>query len=328
MKEIIYYTIYKITNLINNKIYIGKHQTKKLNDRYMGGGICINEAYKKYGKENFKKEILFVFDTYEEMNNKEIEIVNDGFIKRKDVYNISIGGDGGAKFKEENGVLVGYNKGKITVKDEYDNTFQVDKNDKRYLSGELKFIQKDMVVVKDENCEIFSVSVNDERYLRGELKSINCDCAVMKDKDGNIKRVNVKNTSFNRENYTSINKDKIIVIDNNGNRIKVDRTDQRWVSGEFVAWNKNTVMVKDKNGKYSRVEKNDERYLCGELTPITKGNKLSEEHKKKISDYWAKRRKPKKVRNWICDKNNNYKLVLESDLDGFLNDGWILSEKP
>jgi hypothetical protein len=54
-----YYLIYKITNLINNKIYIGKHITKDKNDDYMGSGKLITRAIEKYGLENFKKEIIF-----------------------------------------------------------------------------------------------------------------------------------------------------------------------------------------------------------------------------------------------------------------------------
>ena len=45
--------IYKITNLINNKIYIGKDTTSDPN--YFGSGLLINRAFKKYGKENFTK---------------------------------------------------------------------------------------------------------------------------------------------------------------------------------------------------------------------------------------------------------------------------------
>ena len=90
-----FYTVYKITNHINNKIYIGKHRTKDLNDKYMGSGKAIYLAIKKYGKENFTKEILFVYDNEQEMNIKEKELVNENFVRSKQSYNISLGGKGG-----------------------------------------------------------------------------------------------------------------------------------------------------------------------------------------------------------------------------------------
>lgn len=95
----IYYTIYKVTNKINGKFYIGKHQTSNINDSYYGSGRNIVKAIKKYGKENFYKEILFVFDTEQEMNSKEKEILTEEFISSDKNYNLGIGGEGGPHFK-------------------------------------------------------------------------------------------------------------------------------------------------------------------------------------------------------------------------------------
>lgn len=92
--DTIYYTVYKTTCLINNKEYIGVHITRNLNDWYYGSGKALVRALKKYGKENFKKEILFVCDTPEEMFAKERELVNEDYIKRDDVYNLILGGIG------------------------------------------------------------------------------------------------------------------------------------------------------------------------------------------------------------------------------------------
>jgi group I intron endonuclease len=94
-----YYTIYQITNKLNGKVYIGKHQTKRLDDHYYGSGKKLLAAIKKYGKENFSKEILFVFETEQEMNDKEKEIITEEFVSRTDTYNVGIGGEGGPHFK-------------------------------------------------------------------------------------------------------------------------------------------------------------------------------------------------------------------------------------
>lgn len=93
-----FYTIYKITNTINNKIYIGKHQTTKLEDGYMGSGKMIQLAVKKYGIESFTKEILHVFDTEAQMNEMEKSLV----VVSEHTYNLCSGGHGGFGYINEN----------------------------------------------------------------------------------------------------------------------------------------------------------------------------------------------------------------------------------
>lgn len=95
----IYYTIYKTTNRINGKFYIGKHQTTNPYDNYLGSGRGIRYAIKKYGKENFVKEVLHIFETEDEMNLKEKEILTDEFVSSKLNYNKGVGGEGGPQFR-------------------------------------------------------------------------------------------------------------------------------------------------------------------------------------------------------------------------------------
>lgn len=91
-----FYTIYITTNKVNNKKYIGKHATKNLDDDYLGSGIALKRAISKYGVQNFSKEILYVFDTEEEMNSKEIELITPEILLSEEYYNIASGGQGGA----------------------------------------------------------------------------------------------------------------------------------------------------------------------------------------------------------------------------------------
>lgn len=85
-----YYYVYKITNQINGKYYIGAHSTKKLDDGYMGSGKRIRYAINKYGVENFSKEILGFYNTKVEMYLAEKELVK----LSDECYNLVEGGGG------------------------------------------------------------------------------------------------------------------------------------------------------------------------------------------------------------------------------------------
>ena len=136
-----YYLIYQTTCMCTNKSYIGQHVTKNINDRYLGSGVLLNQDIKLFGKDQFYKEILFIYDNFNDMNNKEIELVSNM-------------------------------KNTVSVKDKENNFYVVDKDDPRYLTGELFGNSRGMVNVKDIAGNRFRVSINDPQYISGELKHI------------------------------------------------------------------------------------------------------------------------------------------------------------
>lgn len=81
--------IYKTTNLINGNFYIG--QDSKNNPSYLGSGNLLNRAIKKYGRENFIKEIVEQCDSKQHLDEREIFWIS----KLKPLYNIAKGGSGG-----------------------------------------------------------------------------------------------------------------------------------------------------------------------------------------------------------------------------------------
>lgn len=94
-----YFIIYKTMNLLNGKYYIGKHQTKKLDDGYLGSGKYLLRAIKKYGEQNFVKEILHIFEHEWQMNLAErILVVPDQEVN----YNLCSGGKGGFGYINKN----------------------------------------------------------------------------------------------------------------------------------------------------------------------------------------------------------------------------------
>lgn len=103
------YIVYKTTNLINGKIYVGVHRTNPdIFDGYIGCGVSKKDqkrkvlkgfpkTVQKYGYNNFKRETLFIYPDTEQGKiqafQKESEIVNIEFVKRTDTYNLVVGGN-------------------------------------------------------------------------------------------------------------------------------------------------------------------------------------------------------------------------------------------
>jgi len=85
--------VYKTTNLINGKIYIG--QDANNNPRYLGSGFVLKQAIEKYGRENFNKEIL-EFCNESNLDQREIYWIKEYNSTDKTIgYNRTDGGGGG-----------------------------------------------------------------------------------------------------------------------------------------------------------------------------------------------------------------------------------------
>lgn len=110
------YMLYITTNLVNGKTYIGIHKTNNLDDGYLGSGSAIVEAVEKYGKENFKREVLEFCNSYDELLELEKLYVNSDWVRDKSNYNLKTGG-------QSSGILSDESKKKIsdTLKEKYKN---------------------------------------------------------------------------------------------------------------------------------------------------------------------------------------------------------------
>lgn len=90
-----HFIIYETKNLVNNKVYRGAHKCKSLDDGYLGSSRVLNNAIKKYGKQNFLRSILEFCKDIEHMYEREKFWVDKDFVERHDTYNQKIGGLGG-----------------------------------------------------------------------------------------------------------------------------------------------------------------------------------------------------------------------------------------
>jgi hypothetical protein len=86
---------YKTTNLINGRYYLGMHSTNRIDDGYLGSGKRLYYELNKYGRNNFKFEILKQFESREELVQAEIGLITEHDLKNPNCLNLKSGGEGG-----------------------------------------------------------------------------------------------------------------------------------------------------------------------------------------------------------------------------------------
>lgn len=88
--------IYKTTNKINNKIYIGQHRHSNYDKYYLGSGTLLKKSIAKYGRDNFKNEIIYICENQNELDEKEKYFINKFNATNILIgYNLLEGGQGG-----------------------------------------------------------------------------------------------------------------------------------------------------------------------------------------------------------------------------------------
>lgn len=188
-----YHYCYRITNLVNGKYYYGIHSTNHLDDGYLGSGTHLCEDKRKYGKNNFKKEILKFFKTRQEASEYEKTIVNEDLIHDANCYNVKLGGDYGLTIGttlviDDRGIMhrctpeneryisgewVPFTSGKVPCVDMSTNKCVIVSVDEFHLNHyKYTTFTENTVIVKDNTGNVFRVNKNDVRYVSGELNFI------------------------------------------------------------------------------------------------------------------------------------------------------------
>jgi len=90
-----YYIVYETTNKANGMKYRGVHQTKNLDDGYLGSGRRLVEVIEQFGDENFSRKILSYCSSSREMYELEKKYVNKDWVDSNNTYNLKLGGQGG-----------------------------------------------------------------------------------------------------------------------------------------------------------------------------------------------------------------------------------------
>lgn len=272
-----YLYFYKITNNINQKFYYGIHCTNNLDDGYMGSGKLLKQAQKKYGIENFSKEIIKFCDTLQELSDLEKSVVNEQLIADPNCYNMILGGyyiseetldkiKNTMSIKQSGNKNSQYNKVWIT---DGDLSLSINKSEldiylnKGFRKGRIIKNKVNIIKANQNKCwvhkgletrKIYKTELDkflNDGYLKGRIDKIKTE-----------KEEKIKSGSFSW-------KGKVYVIDNNDNKFWINRDDPKYISGEYVSFNKGKIYVKDKQGnKIGYVDINDPKYLSGEYIPI------------------------------------------------------------
>ena len=292
MKQIHYF--YKITNLINKKFYYGIRSCNCLpgKDPYMGSGTYLHRAFRKYGIENFRKEILRVCKTREDAEDLEAWIVNKDLIINPMCYNIV---RGGCKYNWYDSVI---------VKDKLGNHTIVNKDDPRYINGDLIPITKGDITVLDLYTGKY-ISIPHDEYINNKdrYKFILNDYAknhvVIRNEDGTC-------SSITKEEYDSGN----YYHNLKGYVNCMDITTGLIVSVKVEEYYNNKI----KKDKYGKIVSG--RYSRDYIHETSIKNNPNNKYKGFLTKPGSK----------CLFKDGEFRMFPKEDINDRLNDGWVYSK--
>lgn len=177
--------VYKTTNMINGKIYIGC-STRKLSDvNYLGSGLLLRKSIRKHGRNNFKREILEICDSVKQMYMIE-KLMIDKFSSRDLTigYNIAKGGSGGDTMSTNPNKDEIYRKQSLSRKNSTYKPSQ--KSIDQRVNSYIKTITDNPEIVLKRNMKLCApVEIHDVKYdsigqAYNELKIIDLSLTSMK----------------------------------------------------------------------------------------------------------------------------------------------------
>ena len=333
----LFHFVYKITNLINNKFYIGVHNTADLGDGYKGSGNILRKAFQKYGKKNFVREILSFHKTEKDAYEEEKRIVNEKLLNNENCYNVSIGGKGNSV-----GMCPVRNikTGECRMMNTHDSLYG-----KEYISvnkGSIPVLNKISNKYERISRDDFNPSIH-EGIHKGKIVLYNTESKC-------FEQVNVDDPRRKTGILISASKNKVTVVDENGTWIQVDKNHPDYLSGKLKTASKNKWTIRNKitkkcisvpinsNVDWDIFEFATCRIKKSDNPKLKKGRIIGEKHYKwynyddprfetmDILEY-----KPRGERNiYVTNFNKTIDIAISKDeLEKFLeyHEGWKLGHK-
>jgi group I intron endonuclease len=280
MMKNIKHIIYKTTNIKTGKFYIGKHSTDNLEDGYLGSGIALNDSIKKYGIENFKREIIEFCQDPEHLSEREkYWIVSENSIIPNG-YNISLGGKGGDNFTHNPNKDVIREKMSINRKPRKATPEERERRSRMMIGKKLKSHKK-------IQCEFCLREINKANYSRWHGRKCksnpNADAIEFKKKycDFCSIETNPTNYSMNHGIYCSMNPNRV--------ERKITKILCKHCNNDFsepnykVFHGENCKMNPIFLSKPDEYKKTKAYFLSEKISKVNKGKNISDEMKKAIS---------------------------------------------
>lgn len=273
MEDIFNYIVYMTINTKNNKIYVGIHKTNTtIFDGYIGCGIKIQNpssykhaattfqyAVKKYGVDSFKRITIKTFKNLEDAIKLETLIVDENFIKRKDVYNMIIGGGIPPtssvtcfKYSEDGKFLASYDSILEAAESINVSRTTLDKAIRLFYKSGGFYWSKEKLEMLDISKYSKTQSINIHSYdLLGKyLKSFDTIASACREYGYVLSSVqkSIYKGYKCKEHYFSLDYSDFLTIKNFSNRSKKQEIHQYSLQGEYIRSFNSANMVKTELG--------------------------------------------------------------------------------